>query len=1014
MKIIANDRLTIAWLQKLKRYNTAATALAVLLVAFSLFWMLLRLGGKDATIHFADIAFSLAALIGAIWTFQSIYRGLHGPVRINARQILVWWLFGAALLLISAGGAYYAYLDYVNLSPFPSPSDILFNAGDVLIFTGILYLPAPNRFRVRTTLDALISMLCLLGVSWFFVIGPIYCAQVHGALTFPNLAGLSTALSYPCWDLMILFIVLLHIQRSFTNHLHFPVVLLALGLFACGWADTAYAYTNLISHTYYSGTPYIDTFWFSAFLLLGLAALYQYSSIASRAYNRRQQENANVMLASAEAVRGRTDSDERATKLWRFQSLLVYIPLTFMLGLMVYGELFHEGPVSTVLAVLTAITGTLVATRYLLASYQNNRLLRERAQQHEDSEHLRSAARQLTEILDIERLRESIVSLTTGELGYDAALLLLAGERPGEPNLHVAASPASTHAVHWLLHGDNVLYRAYIAGKEVDVRLDEQGFTLPSEVNAWRRAQGITRMSFFPLIYQGKLRGSLGVARRVTPALSQHDTIILKAFTDHVATVLEHAHLYQEARDHEAFAQAMVNIASRLNTAVIEPSEIGQLICEEGAGALGADYVLLYIESADGKLIPLATYTSETAPLPAPDEWPPIYSQEYEAQALQLLQPTILAITGQSVAITHPLAGAITPALIPPTNGTHPAPMEVQERARPARSLLREKLAACGVRTVILAPLIARGDTLGLLIFARAQLAALYSPDKGAFDLTDLSQAQDFGEQAGVAFTNARLYQRLHSAHKRLQELDHMKDQFIATASHELRTPLTAIQGYIELLAQFNESLPTEQRQEFLQKARRGCDELVVLLGNVMDASSLEENGNKGIKIALLKRVSLQEAIDGVILLIEPHLTQEQRELHVNIPPHIFVYADPVRLRQVLMNLCTNALKYSPVHSPIGLSARVVTEHDQERDYVIISISDKGKGIAPEDQGRLFQRFVRLESDVNSPVRGSGLGLYISRRLIEAMNGKIWIESSGIPGEGSTFHVQLPLAADAC
>lgn len=1013
MKIIANDRLTIAWLQKLKRYNTAATVLSVLLVAFSLFWMLLRLGGKDATIHFADIAFSLAALIGAVWTFQSIYRGMHGPVRIDARQFLVWWLFGGALLLICAGGAYYAYLDYVRQPPLPSLSDILFNAGDVLLFTGILYLPTSNRFRLRTMLDALISTLCLVGVSWFFVIGPIYCAQVHGVLTFRNLAGLSTALSYPCWDLMILFIMFLHIQRGLTGQLHFPIILLVMGLFACIWADTAYAYTNLITHTYYSGTPYIDPFWFSAFLLLGLATLYQYSSIASSAYDRCQQEYAGTMLMQGEILRTRVDNDERSAKLWHFQSLLVYVPLTFMLGLMAYGEMFHEGPVTKVLTVLTAVTGTLVATRYLLVSYQNNRLLRERARQHEESERLRSAAQQLTEILDIERLCEGIVRLTTSELGYDAALLLLAGERPGAPNLHVTASPASTHTAHWILYGDNVLYRASITGKEVELRLDEQGVILPSEVYAWRRAQGIMRMSFFPLIYQGKIRGSLGVARRATPALSRHDAIILKAFTDHVATVLEHAHLYQEARDHEAFAQAMVNIASRLNTAVVEPSEIGQLICEEGAGALGADYVLLYTEGTGGMLIPLATYTSETAPLPAPDAWPPISPQEYEAQALQLLQPTILAISEQSVAITHPLP-ALSSTLLPGTNGAHPAPMAAQERAQPARSRLREKLAACGVRTVILAPLIARGDTLGLLIFARAQSTTLYSPDKGAFDLTDLSQAQDFGEQAGVAFTNARLYQGIHAAHKRLQELDHMKDQFIATASHELRTPLTAIQGYIELLAQFNESLPAEQRHEFLQKARRGCDELVVLLGNVMDASSLEENGNKGIKIALLKRVSLQEAIDGVILLIEPHLTQEQRELHVNIPPHTFVYADPVRLRQVLMNLCTNALKYSPVHSPIGLSARVITEHNQERDYAIISISDKGKGIAPEDQGRLFQRFVRLESDVNSPVRGSGLGLYISRRLIEAMNGKIWIESSGIPGEGSTFHVQLPLAANEC
>ncbi len=76
----------------------------------------------------------------------------------------------------------------------------------------------------------------------------------------------------------------------------------------------------------------------------------------------------------------------------------------------------------------------------------------------------------------------------------------------------------------------------------------------------------------------------------------------------------------------------------------------------------------------------------------------------------------------------------------------------------------------------------------------------------------------------------------------------------------------------------------------------------------------------------------------------------------------------------------------------------------------IISVTDKGKGIKPQDQEQLFQRFVRLESDLNSIVRGSGLGLYISRRLIEAMDGNIWIESNGVPGAGSTFHIQLPLA----
>jgi len=224
----------------------------------------------------------------------------------------------------------------------------------------------------------------------------------------------------------------------------------------------------------------------------------------------------------------------------------------------------------------------------------------------------------------------------------------------------------------------------------------------------------------------------------------------------------------------------------------------------------------------------------------------------------------------------------------------------------------------------------------------------------------------------------------------------------MVTASHELRTPLTAVQGYIELMAEYDHELPPEQRREFLQKARRGCDELAVLLGNVMDASRLE--GEMSIKPALLKRVSVEEMIDSVIILIEPHLTKEQRSLHKLIPPHLFVLADPVRLRQVLMNISTNALKYSPHGSPIGFSARIAGP------CVIISVADKGKGVLPELQTHIFQRFYRVESDVNSPVRGSGLGLYIAHRLLAAMGGKIWIESQGIPGEGSIFHIQLPMA----
>jgi signal transduction histidine kinase len=307
------------------------------------------------------------------------------------------------------------------------------------------------------------------------------------------------------------------------------------------------------------------------------------------------------------------------------------------------------------------------------------------------------------------------------------------------------------------------------------------------------------------------------------------------------------------------------------------------------------------------------------------------------------------------------------------------------------------------VQTAILTPLISGNTPAGLLILARSLRGG--TQQKKAFAMTDVPQAQDFAEQAAVAFTNAQLYQQLRNAHQQLQELDQMKDQFMITASHELRTPLTAIQGYIELLAEYADRISHQQYQEFLHKALRGCDELVLLLNNVMDASRLEIEA--GIRPAFLERVAVEEQVRGVIDLIEPQLTHEDREVYMFIPNKLVVKADPVRLRQVLLNISVNALKYSEAGTPITFSARTVID---KVPSAIVSITDKGKGIKPQDQAQLFQRFVRLDSDLNSIVRGSGLGLYISRRLVEAMDGKIWIESSGIPGAGSTFHFLLPLA----
>jgi signal transduction histidine kinase len=301
----------------------------------------------------------------------------------------------------------------------------------------------------------------------------------------------------------------------------------------------------------------------------------------------------------------------------------------------------------------------------------------------------------------------------------------------------------------------------------------------------------------------------------------------------------------------------------------------------------------------------------------------------------------------------------------------------------------------------MLAPLIAQGQPLGLLILARSE--PFSTPQRPSFVLKDIPHVQDFAEQAAVAFANARSYQHLQAAHQGLQELDQLKDQFIMTASHELRTPLTTIQGYLELMEHFGDLLSSDQRQAFLDKAQRSCNELVVLLANVMDASRLTVD--PGVEAAHLERVRVYETIERVMEFIGPQVSREQREVQLDIPAELAMHADPARLRQVLLNISTNALKYSPPRTPLKFAAR-----KSGHQRVMLSVSDRGKGIALQDQARLFQRFVRLERDINSSVRGSGLGLYIARSLIEVMGGNIWVESSGIPGEGSTFYIELPSA----
>lgn len=241
------------------------------------------------------------------------------------------------------------------------------------------------------------------------------------------------------------------------------------------------------------------------------------------------------------------------------------------------------------------------------------------------------------------------------------------------------------------------------------------------------------------------------------------------------------------------------------------------------------------------------------------------------------------------------------------------------------------------------------------------------------------------------------------------KELEQSKDEFILHVSHELRTPLTALAGFLELLNEYNARLSEQTKATFLSRSLENCQELIRLVNAVLDVLQIKHD----VQPAQPKELALACLVREVIEQLDPRVAQEYA-LQVNIPEQLAVWADEQYLRQVLRNLLSNACKYAPAQTPIAVNAVYDERLERENSAVpqiCISIQDAGPGIPPAEQALLFERFARLKRDIASKVRGTGLGLYICKQLIEKMDGRIWVESSGQAGEGSRFCFTLPLSS---
>jgi len=241
------------------------------------------------------------------------------------------------------------------------------------------------------------------------------------------------------------------------------------------------------------------------------------------------------------------------------------------------------------------------------------------------------------------------------------------------------------------------------------------------------------------------------------------------------------------------------------------------------------------------------------------------------------------------------------------------------------------------------------------------------------------------------------LEQKVSEKTAQLELANRHKSEFLANMSHELRTPLNAVIGFSDVLKEEYFGALNAKQGEYVKDINESGQHLLSLINDILDLSKIEA-GHMDLDLAAF---SVPMAIDNALVLVRERALRHQLQLRVQIAPEVSdIVADERKFKQILINLLTNAVKFS---YPGGW-VEVVAQHDT--NGVMVTVKDSGMGVAAEDQAAIFEQFRQLKSDGSAKFEGTGLGLSLAKRLVELHGGRIWVESE--PGKGAAFSFTLP------
>jgi signal transduction histidine kinase len=313
--------------------------------------------------------------------------------------------------------------------------------------------------------------------------------------------------------------------------------------------------------------------------------------------------------------------------------------------------------------------------------------------------------------------------------------------------------------------------------------------------------------------------------------------------------------------------------------------------------------------------------------------------------------------------------------------------LDQQERST---SRLRPLLNRLGYRSLLTVPLLREQQIMGGLTVWRRQA--------GEFDPEVINLLQTFATQSSLAIHNARLFREIGDKSRELEAANRHKSEFLANVSHELRTPLNAIIGFSEVLQERLFGELNEKQAEYTDDILSSGRHLLSLINDILDLSKIEA-GRMDLEVTTFH---LPDAIENALLLVRERASRHAIKLDRVMDDRLGDFTgDERKVKQILVNLLTNAVKFTPE------GGRVRVDAGLGDSAVIISVTDTGIGIAKADQEAIFEEFRQVGSNYAQKREGTGLGLTLTRRFVEMHSGKIWVESE--PGKGSTFTFTLPI-----